>query len=66
MIINHNLTQSPDQVSVVDSRNGSASALNPTRNINGDWYMDKSSNNLYYMGKATVVQKVSFDMYVLI
>ncbi|MCJ8746157.1 hypothetical protein PDJAM_G00138700 [Pangasius djambal] len=49
VIVNHNLTQNPDQVSVVDSRNGSANPLNPSVNINGDWYMDKSSNNLYYI-----------------
>lgn len=55
MIVNHNLTQSPGQVSVVDNRNGSANPLNATMNINGDWYMDKSSNNLYYIGKIAVV-----------
>ncbi|XP_053468790.1 PKHD1 like 1, tandem duplicate 1 [Ictalurus furcatus] len=49
VIINHNLTQNPDQVSVVDSRNGSANPLNPSVNINGDWYMNKSSNNIYYI-----------------
>ncbi|KAK3532561.1 hypothetical protein QTP86_024146, partial [Hemibagrus guttatus] len=49
MIVNHNLTQNPDQVSVVDNRNGSSSPLDPSVNINGDWYMNKSSNNLYYI-----------------
>ncbi|KAG7317211.1 hypothetical protein KOW79_019509 [Hemibagrus wyckioides] len=49
MIINHNLTQNPDQVSVVDNRNGSNSPLDPSVNINGDWYMNKSSNDLYYI-----------------
>ncbi|KAI5615922.1 fibrocystin-L precursor [Silurus asotus] len=59
VIINHNLTQSPDQVFVMDRRNGSANALNPDVNINGDWYMDKSSNNLYYIvsGKTTASKR---------
>lgn len=55
MIVNHNLTQSPDRVFVVDNRNGSVNPLNSRVNINGDWYMDKSSNNLYYIGKSAVV-----------
>ncbi|KAK2836335.1 hypothetical protein Q7C36_014204 [Tachysurus vachellii] len=49
IIVNHNLTQSPDQVSVVDNRNGSANLLDPSVNINGDWYLNKSSKNLYYI-----------------
>ncbi|KAI5091821.1 fibrocystin-L precursor, partial [Silurus meridionalis] len=59
VIINHNLTQSPDQVFVMDRRNGSANPLNPDVNINGDWYMDKSSNNLYYIvsGKTTASKR---------
>ncbi|KAF5901267.1 fibrocystin-L isoform X1, partial [Clarias magur] len=59
VIINHNLTQSPDWVSVVDNRNGSANPLNSSVNINGDWYMDKSSNNLFYIvsGKTSASKR---------
>ncbi|KAM3858592.1 fibrocystin-L-like [Diretmus argenteus] len=49
VIINHNLTQSPDRFRIVDIRNGSATPLNYSNNQNGDWYFDGSSNNLYYM-----------------
>lgn len=67
MIINHNLTQSPDQVSVVDNRNGSVNPLNPNVNINGDWYMNKPSNNLYYIGISAVVyiltRHILFNMF---
>ncbi|XP_053349466.1 PKHD1 like 1, tandem duplicate 1 [Clarias gariepinus] len=59
VIVNHNLTQSPDWVSVVDNRNRSANPLNSSVNINGDWYMDKSSNNLYYIvsGKTSASKR---------
>ncbi|XP_062842250.1 fibrocystin-L-like [Trichomycterus rosablanca] len=49
LIVNHNLTQLPDWVNVVDNRNASAKPLDPISNVNGDWYLDKSSNNLYYI-----------------
>ncbi|ROL45843.1 Fibrocystin-L [Anabarilius grahami] len=49
IIMNHNLTQSPDRFRIIDDRNGSSQPLNPTANVNGDWYFNQSSRNLYYM-----------------
>nr|XP_055075127.1 fibrocystin-L-like [Misgurnus anguillicaudatus] len=49
IILNHNFTQAPDQFQIIDFRNGSSQPLNPTVNVNGDWYFNQSSNNLYYM-----------------
>lgn len=51
--MNHNLTQTPDRFRIIDDRNGSSQPLNPTANVNGDWYFNQSSRNLYYMGKTT-------------
>uniref|UniRef100_A0A8D3BAM2 PKHD1 like 1, tandem duplicate 2 n=1 Tax=Scophthalmus maximus TaxID=52904 RepID=A0A8D3BAM2_SCOMX len=52
VIINHNLTQSPDSFHIIDRRNGSSTPLNFNNNSNGDWYLDDSSNNLYYIGQT--------------
>lgn len=52
LIINHNFTQSPDRFDVIDSRNGSTSPLSYSNNENGDWYLDNSTNNLYYISKT--------------
>uniref|UniRef100_A0AAR2IPV4 Polycystic kidney and hepatic disease 1 (autosomal recessive)-like 1 n=1 Tax=Pygocentrus nattereri TaxID=42514 RepID=A0AAR2IPV4_PYGNA len=52
VIVNHNLTKSPDYVRIVDNRNSSSDPLNATVNVNGDWYFNKSSNDLFYMGKT--------------
>ncbi|KAK9957826.1 hypothetical protein ABG768_012036 [Culter alburnus] len=49
IIMNHNLTQTPDRFRIIDDRNGSSQPLNPTANVNGDWYFNQSSRNLYYM-----------------
>ncbi|KAL7883851.1 hypothetical protein SRHO_G00015090 [Serrasalmus rhombeus] len=49
VIVNHNLTQSPDRFNIVDNRNGSSIPLNPAVNVNGDWYFNQSSNNLFYI-----------------
>ncbi|KAA0710211.1 Fibrocystin-L Polycystic kidney and hepatic disease 1-like protein 1 [Triplophysa tibetana] len=49
IILNHNFTQAPDMFHIIDQRNGSSQPLNPTVNVNGDWYFNKSSNSLYYM-----------------
>ncbi|KAI7798957.1 putative fibrocystin-L, partial [Triplophysa rosa] len=49
VILNHNLTQTPDQFQIIDKRNGSSQPLNPAVNVNGDWYFNQSTNNLYYM-----------------
>ncbi|CAM4636768.1 unnamed protein product [Leuciscus chuanchicus] len=49
IIINHNLTQTPDRFRIIDDRNGSSQLLNPTVNVNGDWYFNQSSRSLYYM-----------------
>ncbi|KAI2652983.1 Fibrocystin-L [Labeo rohita] len=49
IIINHNLTQAPDLFRIIDNRNGSTQPLNPTANVNGDWYFNQTSKDLYYM-----------------
>uniref|UniRef100_A0A8C4EZ61 PKHD1 like 1, tandem duplicate 2 n=1 Tax=Dicentrarchus labrax TaxID=13489 RepID=A0A8C4EZ61_DICLA len=49
VIINHNLTQSPDRFRIIDERNGSVTPLSFSDNNNGDWYFDQSTNNLYYI-----------------
>nr|XP_009292515.1 fibrocystin-L isoform X2 [Danio rerio] len=49
VIINHNMTQTPDMVHIIDYRSGSPEPLNSTVNVNGDWYINQSSNSLYYM-----------------
>ncbi|XP_051526679.1 fibrocystin-L-like [Myxocyprinus asiaticus] len=49
VILNHNLTQKPDKFRIIDYRNGSSQPLNTSVNVNGDWYFNQSSNNLYYM-----------------
>ncbi|XP_029299003.1 LOW QUALITY PROTEIN: PKHD1 like 1, tandem duplicate 1 [Cottoperca gobio] len=57
LIINHNLTQSPNRFSIVDERNGSSTPLTFSNNRNGDWYFDNSSNNLYYMVSGKTSQR---------
>ena len=52
MIVNHNLTQSPDRFFIVDARNGSAGPLTYSDNENGDWHFDNTSNNLSYLGQT--------------
>ncbi|KAJ8273405.1 hypothetical protein GJAV_G00101260 [Gymnothorax javanicus] len=49
IIIKHNLTQSPDRFHIVDDRNGSTDPLTFSKNVNGDWYFDTSSNTIFYM-----------------
>ncbi|XP_056597030.1 fibrocystin-L-like [Triplophysa dalaica] len=49
IILNHNFTQAPDMFRIIDQRNGSSQPLNPTVNVNGDWFFNESSNSLYYM-----------------
>lgn len=50
VIINHNLTQSPDLFRIIDERNGSSAPLSFSSNSNGDWFFDNSTNDLYYIG----------------
>uniref|UniRef100_A0A8C1B8X1 PKHD1 like 1, tandem duplicate 2 n=1 Tax=Cyprinus carpio carpio TaxID=630221 RepID=A0A8C1B8X1_CYPCA len=59
VIINHNLTQRPDRFRIIDDRNGSSQPLNPTANVNGDWYFNQTSKDLYYMvsGRDRVVSR---------
>ncbi|XP_053190049.1 fibrocystin-L-like [Scomber japonicus] len=57
VIMNHNLTQSPDRFRIVDERNGSSTALSFNNNDNGDWYFDKSSKNLYFIVSGKTVSK---------
>uniref|UniRef100_A0A8D3DR72 PKHD1 like 1, tandem duplicate 2 n=1 Tax=Scophthalmus maximus TaxID=52904 RepID=A0A8D3DR72_SCOMX len=57
VIINHNLTQSPDSFHIIDRRNGSSTPLNFNNNSNGDWYLDDSSNNLYYIVSGKTSQR---------
>ncbi|XP_062385127.1 fibrocystin-L-like [Sardina pilchardus] len=49
IIINHNMTQSPDSFYIVDKRNGSDAPLTNAANVNGDWYFNENTNNLYYL-----------------
>uniref|UniRef100_A0A3Q3X6F5 Uncharacterized protein n=1 Tax=Mola mola TaxID=94237 RepID=A0A3Q3X6F5_MOLML len=49
VIINHNLTQSPDLFHIIDERNGSSAPLSFSSNSNGDWFFDNSTNDLYYI-----------------
>uniref|UniRef100_W5KUJ5 PKHD1 like 1, tandem duplicate 2 n=1 Tax=Astyanax mexicanus TaxID=7994 RepID=W5KUJ5_ASTMX len=49
VIVNHNLTQSPDRFYITDNRNGSTAPLDPAVNINGDWYFNNATKNLFYM-----------------
>ncbi|KAM9385916.1 fibrocystin-L-like isoform 2-T2 [Pholidichthys leucotaenia] len=57
LIINHNLTQSPDSLWIIDRRNGSETPLSFSSNSNGDWYLD--SSNLYYLvsGKTSQLRR---------
>ncbi|XP_026145815.1 PKHD1 like 1, tandem duplicate 1 isoform X2 [Carassius auratus] len=59
VIINHNLTQTPDRFRIIDDRNGSSQPLNPSANVNGDWYFNQTSKDLYYMasGRDRVVSR---------
>ncbi|XP_073714529.1 fibrocystin-L [Misgurnus anguillicaudatus] len=49
IIINHNFTQAPDAFHIIDNRKGVSKPLDPTVNVNGDWYFNESSKNVYYM-----------------
>ncbi|XP_076610974.1 PKHD1 like 1, tandem duplicate 1 [Chaetodon auriga] len=57
VIINHNLTQSPDRFRIIDERNGSSTPLSFNSNKNGDWYFNDSSNNLYYIISGKTSQR---------
>ncbi|XP_043073568.1 PKHD1 like 1, tandem duplicate 1 [Puntigrus tetrazona] len=59
VIIDHNLTQTPDRFRIIDDRNGSSQPLNPTANVNGDWYFNKTSKDVYYMvsGRDRIVSR---------
>ncbi|XP_044027924.1 LOW QUALITY PROTEIN: PKHD1 like 1, tandem duplicate 1 [Siniperca chuatsi] len=57
VIINHNLTQSPDRFRIIDERNGSSTPLSFSNNKNGDWYFNNSSNNLYYIVSGKTSQR---------
>nr|XP_055075128.1 fibrocystin-L-like [Misgurnus anguillicaudatus] len=49
IIINHNFTQASDAFHIIDDRKGVSKPLDPTVNVNGDWYFNESSKNVYYM-----------------
>uniref|UniRef100_A0A8D0AJK6 PKHD1 like 1 n=1 Tax=Sander lucioperca TaxID=283035 RepID=A0A8D0AJK6_SANLU len=57
VIINHNFTQSLDRFRIIDERNGSSTALSFSNNKNGDWYFNKTSNNLYYIVSGKTSQR---------
>uniref|UniRef100_A0AAX7VHS5 Polycystic kidney and hepatic disease 1 (autosomal recessive)-like 1 n=1 Tax=Astatotilapia calliptera TaxID=8154 RepID=A0AAX7VHS5_ASTCA len=57
VIVNHNFTQSPDSFQIIDTRNGSLTPLSFSNNRNGDWYFNKSSNNLYYIVSGKTSQR---------
>ncbi|XP_038131411.1 PKHD1 like 1, tandem duplicate 1 isoform X2 [Cyprinodon tularosa] len=54
VIIRHNFTQSPDSFRIIDDRNGSSTPLSFSDNNNGDWFFNKTTNDLFYLvsGKA--------------
>ncbi|PWA19457.1 hypothetical protein CCH79_00020609 [Gambusia affinis] len=49
VIIKHNFTQSPDSFHILDDRNGSSVALSYSGNDNGDWFFNKTTNDLFYL-----------------
>ncbi|XP_041477742.1 fibrocystin-L-like isoform X1 [Lytechinus variegatus] len=50
VLISHNLTQEVDVISILgDIRNSTNSALNYDDNENGDYYLDKETNDLTYL-----------------
>ncbi|XP_030597029.1 PKHD1 like 1, tandem duplicate 1 [Archocentrus centrarchus] len=57
VIINHNFTQSLDSFQIVDQRNGSSMPLSFSNNKNGDWYFNKTSNDLYYIVSGKTSQR---------
>ncbi|XP_054620387.1 fibrocystin-L-like isoform X2 [Dunckerocampus dactyliophorus] len=57
VIINHNLTQSPDKFRIIDERDGSSSPLSFSANSNGDWHFDNSTNNLFYIVSGKTSQR---------
>uniref|UniRef100_G3NDK3 PKHD1 like 1 n=1 Tax=Gasterosteus aculeatus aculeatus TaxID=481459 RepID=G3NDK3_GASAC len=57
VIINHNLTQSPDRFRILDERSGSSTPLSFSDNNNGDWYFDNSTNNLHYIVSGKTNQR---------
>ncbi|XP_035847175.1 fibrocystin-L-like [Sander lucioperca] len=57
VIINHNFAQSPDRVYIIDWRSGSSSPLSFSNNTNGDWYFNKTSNNLSYIVSGKTSQR---------
>uniref|UniRef100_A0A3B5MVU8 G8 domain-containing protein n=1 Tax=Xiphophorus couchianus TaxID=32473 RepID=A0A3B5MVU8_9TELE len=49
VIIKHNFTQSPDSFHILDDRNGSSAALSFSGNDNGDWFFNKTTNDLFFL-----------------
>ncbi|KAA0710209.1 Fibrocystin-L Polycystic kidney and hepatic disease 1-like protein 1 [Triplophysa tibetana] len=49
IILNHNFTQAPDAFHIIDSRKGSSESLDPSVNVNGDWYFNDLTNSVYYL-----------------
>uniref|UniRef100_A0A3B3X637 G8 domain-containing protein n=1 Tax=Poecilia mexicana TaxID=48701 RepID=A0A3B3X637_9TELE len=49
VIIKHNFTQRPDSFHILDDRNGSSAALSFSGNDNGDWFFNKTTNDLFYL-----------------
>ncbi|XP_039677098.1 fibrocystin-L-like [Perca fluviatilis] len=57
VIINHNFAQSPDKFHIIDWRSGSSTPLSFSNNTNGDWYFNKTSNNLSYIVSGKTSQR---------
>uniref|UniRef100_A0A3P9PH58 PKHD1 like 1, tandem duplicate 2 n=1 Tax=Poecilia reticulata TaxID=8081 RepID=A0A3P9PH58_POERE len=49
VIIKHNFTQRPDSFHILDDRNGSSAALSFSGNDNGDWFLNTTTNDLFYL-----------------
>uniref|UniRef100_A0A3B5MPJ0 G8 domain-containing protein n=1 Tax=Xiphophorus couchianus TaxID=32473 RepID=A0A3B5MPJ0_9TELE len=52
VIIKHNFTQSPDSFHILDDRNGSSAALSFSGNDNGDWFFNKTTNDLFFLSQT--------------
>lgn len=52
VIIKHNFTQSPNSFHILDDRNGSSAALSFSGNDNGDWFFNKTTNDLFFLSQT--------------
>ncbi|XP_071946075.1 fibrocystin-L-like [Antedon mediterranea] len=59
VILNHNLTQSPDHFETAGvSRNNSKQMITYSNNAFGDWHFDNENNDLYYLVSGKDINEV--------